>query len=176
MSGYLGDVSIGRPLPGHYPIVGRRHSGGGRQGYGRRYQTTLRCECGWLPGFTGLAEGRYTNQPDVASNSAPSQGGRAAAQRAYRAHADEVLTLAEAAGGWRLDLVKSWDPRADGDGMTDTTHPWIVTRGTCRIGMVHENDALDVAHKLVALGHTVSVHDALNPDARTDLRPIEVDR
>jgi len=167
------NYSIGRPLPGHYPEVGRRPSGITMRN-GRRYKTTLRCSCGWLPGYVILAAGRHTSQPEVASNRAPSQGGRTDAQDDYRAHVAEVLALAEAAGGWRLDLVKSVRPGADEVGMTDTTHPWIVTSGTCRIGMVTEDDALDVANRLVALGHRVSVHDALNPDARYSLTPMDV--
>lgn len=67
--------SLGNPAPGHYPTVGRAHTGNSWSG-GRFYATTLSCGCGWRAGRV--------------SNEAPSAGGRSAAQGRYREHLVDV--------------------------------------------------------------------------------------
>ena len=65
-------VSLGWPVAGHQPVVGR-HSIGSTMLGGQMYGTHLSCSCGGLRRVT-------------VSNEAPSRGGRADAGRAYRAH------------------------------------------------------------------------------------------
>ncbi len=71
--------SLGNPLPGHAPDVGRTMLGLSPTSPARPvYGTTLWCSCREI--------GRRT-----VSNEAPSLGGRVAAQAEYRAHVEEVL-------------------------------------------------------------------------------------
>lgn len=83
--------SLSRPLEGHEPIVGRIPLGRTWAG-GRTYGTTLRCSCGWVPWpDQGINKAKVTNE-------APSKGGRAYANAAYKRHVEEVLGVLRTEG------------------------------------------------------------------------------
>lgn len=72
-------ASLGRPLPGHYPEVGRIQIGRTPVAPARPlYGTTLRCSCGERFGKV--------------ANEAPSRGGRTKANARYREHVKVSLT------------------------------------------------------------------------------------
>jgi hypothetical protein len=99
--------SISNPHPDHEPYVGRTETGpntyGSGQG-GRHYATTLSCSCGWTPNSKRLySKGNENNYVTLrtdskVSNEAPSNGGKAVADRAYRDHVDECM--ARLSKGW----------------------------------------------------------------------------
>lgn len=98
-----GPYSINQPHPKHTPTVGRTHTGGRGRG-GWSYGTTLRCSCGWTASSTsttkldnGVAT-RSVSADAKVSNESPSQGGRSAANIAYRHHLDLVRCWVER--GW----------------------------------------------------------------------------
>lgn len=73
----VSSYSIGRPLDGHVPTIGRFRRGTGVvRGSSMQYGTTLSCECGWR---------------GPRNNEAPSQGGRSVAQADYSLHVYDVL-------------------------------------------------------------------------------------
>lgn len=59
---------------------------------GRRYGTTIRCECGWVPN----PEGKTLYSRLRASNEAPSAGGESCANDLYQQHISDILTITDA--------------------------------------------------------------------------------
>lgn len=81
--------SLNRPHPDHQPTVGRVAIGMTPTAPSRTlYGTTLRCSCGWEPGWRLPAGQR--RQANCISNDAPSRGGRVRAREWYVAHLVEV--------------------------------------------------------------------------------------